>query len=174
MKISRRKSVLAVVVIIIITLSAAVAVLAAQPGSVEDPLVTRSYLDERINQLMTLITGTNPSSQPSNTNVDKDAIVKEVLASVSQQAGSAYVPVNVQNGLTVIGREGTEIILRSGTAVAYSAAANGLVDITDGSELLNGATVTANHLLLVPRGDGRGVKATSDVWLMVKGGYEVR
>ena len=46
--------------------------------------------------------------------------------------------------------------------------------MTDASEIYNGYSLTKNHLCLIPRGDGRGVVATSDsVYIMVRGDYTI-
>ncbi len=68
-----------------------------------------------------------------------------------------------------------EIILRSGRATAYlDGNDNGLADLTDGGELMEGDSLVANHLLMIPRGDGRGLKITSEeAYIMVRGGYTI-
>ena len=79
----------------------------------------------------------------------------------------------VPAGHTLLGHAGAEIILRSGNAVAVSGP-DGMVNVTAGADLIGGQTVPHNNLLLVPRTDGRGMSFTTDAWLMVKGGYEIR
>ena len=68
-----------------------------------------------------------------------------------------------------------EIILRSGHAAAYLGGNdNGLADLTDGGELMEGDSLVSNHLLMIPRGDGRGVRITSaEAYIMVRGGYRI-
>ena len=87
---------------------------------------------------------------------------------------TAYTPINLIAGQTMIGGEGCEIILRSGLATAIGNATNGVSDITAGKDLMTGAEVKANHLLLVPRSDGRGITATTDIWVMVRGEYVIK
>ncbi len=48
-----------------------------------------------------------------------------------------------------------------------------MADLTDGSNLNGGSSVTKNHLLLVPREDGRGIACATDCYVMVKGSYTV-
>lgn len=156
----------------------------AQPGSAEDPLVSQSYVDGKINQIMSLITGAAASAGSGS----YDEIVSDVMAQIEylygaklnasdtagvsgQQQTDRYVPVSASPGQVIIGEEGTEIILRSGTAAAYCPGPNGLVDVTDGGELLHNHTVKANHMLIVPRGDGRGVQVQTDAWFIIKGDY---
>ncbi|MCL2462149.1 MAG: hypothetical protein FWF44_05735 [Defluviitaleaceae bacterium] len=129
-------------------------------GSAADPVVTQSYVDQKYNQLLTMIQNmaqgqTAPSGSPDNA------------------AASSYTPVSASAGQTIICGEGTEIILRSGAAVAYCQGENGLSDVTQAVDLTNGMKLTANHLLIVPRADGRGVSVTADAWFLIKGDYTI-
>ncbi|MCL2353845.1 MAG: hypothetical protein FWC69_04360 [Defluviitaleaceae bacterium] len=112
----------------------------SNPGGVEDPLVTRSYL-------------------------------YQLLGSTSQPF--IFTPVQVFAGQTIIGGEGTEIILRSGQGQAHVPGPDGIVNITSGLDMQQGASITANHFLIIPRADGRGVFALTDAWFLVKGDYEI-
>lgn len=118
------------------------------PGDSSDPLVTLGYLEERLDK----VTG----------NVQSD---KFILLDESDLNG----------GDILVGKEGTEIILRGGRATAYGVARHeGLSNLTSGSSIdSNGTTIPANSHLLVPR-DGRGIKIESgEAWVMVKGEYTI-
>ena len=84
-----------------------------------------------------------------------------------------YTPLQLTAGQRLIGKEGTEIILRSGEATAIDNGANGISDITAGADLMTGTQVALNHLLLVPRSDGRGITAVTDIWVMIRGDYTI-
>ena len=88
-------------------------------------------------------------------------------------AKTAYTPVQLTAGQRMIGTAGTEIILRSGLATAIGNSENGIADLTGGADLMTGASVELNHLLLVPRSDGRGITAVTDIWVMVRGEYSI-
>ncbi len=162
----------------------------AQPGSAEDPLVTKSYVDGKISQ----ITGVSPSTGTSSSS-GNEAIVNDVLAqleiiygiskkvgtgsantssSSSKPEGEAFEPVFASAGQIVVGLEGAEIILRSGKAVAYCPGENGVINVSKGIDLKNGDEVDLNNMLIVPRSDGRGISATTDIWVIIKGGYEIK
>lgn len=152
-------------------------VFAAAIGTESDPLVSKSYVDSKISEVLTLINGTGGTT----TATDTDAIVAEVLAKINDSdatggsvAALGYVPVSVQVGQTIYGNEGTELILRAGKGTAVINGVDGVVDITTGGELLNGGKAVKNHLLIVPRDDGRGIKVTEAAWFLVKGGYEIK
>jgi hypothetical protein len=100
-------------------------------------------------------------------------VTKSYVDKQLSEAGGIFVPLEVAAGKRIIGGAGTEIILRSGEAAAIGNESNGISDLTEGLDLQTGAAVSRNHLLLVPRDDGRGLSATSDVWLMVRGPYTI-
>ncbi len=81
--------------------------------------------------------------------------------------------VELPAGKRLIGSAGTEIIVRSGTATAVDTALGGLSDVTEGKDLRSGDIAPANHLLIVPRDDGRGITATTSLFVMVRGSYRV-
>jgi hypothetical protein len=101
--------------------------------------------------------------------VTKSYVDKQLAA-----VGGVFTPVEITAGKRLIGGAGAEIILRSGEAVIVSGGSNGVSDLTGGSDLPAGAPVSPNHLLLVPRDDGRGLAAHSDLWVMVRGPHTVQ
>ncbi len=81
--------------------------------------------------------------------------------------------VTVPPGQKLVAEEGTEIIVRAGKGTAIASANGGLADLTAGRDLKNGEVVALNHLLVVPRTDGRGLAAVTMVVALVRGGYTV-
>jgi len=174
--------ILFIVVLLVMSAFAATAFYAA--GSSDDPLVPRSYVDQRFNELNSMIaaiTANQPPQAPqAGANlVERDAVVAEVLTIIDQiygqldASGNAYQPVSVPGGSTLFGAEGTEIILRSGRAAARVPGQNGIIDSTAGLDLMNGAEISQNHNLIIPREDGRGVTALTDAWFIVRGEYTI-
>ena len=86
----------------------------------------------------------------------------------------SYLPVRLDAGQKLIGDEGTEIILRSGEATSIDNGVNGVSDITEGLDLMTGNKVAANHLLLIPRKDGRGIVVSTEAWVMIRGNYTIQ
>jgi len=80
-----------------------------------------------------------------------------------------YRVVEVAAGQRVIGEAGTEMVLRAGQATAIVSDLGGLLDLTAGIDTPGGAEIPANHLIVIPRSDGRGFYAVTDLTLMVKG-----
>ena len=128
------------------------------PGSEQDPVVTLSYVNAQIDNLRAY--------------VDSKALNPESQGETSTMI--SYDIVNLKTNQKLIGKESTEIILRSGEAEAIDNGVNGISDLTEGKDLLSGDTVITNHLLIVPRDDGRGIKAITEIYVMVKGGYEIQ
>ncbi|NLB24258.1 MAG: hypothetical protein GX828_02285 [Clostridiales bacterium] len=83
----------------------------------------------------------------------------------------AFKVLNLKEGQTLIGKEGTEIIIRSGEITAIDNGANGVSDITQGTDLMTGTKCKANHFLIIPRSDGRGIKALTESYVMIRGDY---
>ena len=129
-------------VTVLIAATAAVGAETYEPGSENDPVVTKSYVDSKI------------------------------AAISSDGEGSVFQPVDA--GDKLIGGEGTEIILRSGEAKAITNGTNGISDLTSGKDLSQGAAISQNHLLLVPRADGRGISAVTGTWVLIKGSYTIQ
>lgn len=114
---------------------------------------------------------TDPGS--SSDPVVTKSYVDAQIATLKASASTSFTVIFVESGKTLYGEEGTELILRSGTAVAVDNGTNGLSDLTKATELMSGGTVEKNHLIIVPRDDGRGISAKTDIYVMVKGGYSI-
>ena len=118
---------------------------AVQPGSADDPVVTKSYVDQAI---------------------------KSVTGGSSSGGMTQVINVSLTAGQQLIANASTEFIVRAGNTKAYSKDGSGIPDLTDGKDLANGVAVPKNHLLLFPR-DGRGVTALTSSIVMVRGSYTV-
>ncbi|MDR2183144.1 MAG: hypothetical protein LBE55_03120 [Clostridiales bacterium] len=144
--------------------------ISANPGGEEDPLAAVSYVDMRIEELKQLI-----NAQSADRQVNTEAVVNEVLADIAGFFGGnmAFVPVHVYAGQTILGGEGVEIIRRSGGALAHVPGPDGLVNASAGLDLDHGHPITANHLIIIPREDGRGIRATQDSWFIIRGDFTI-
>ncbi len=150
-----KKGILALVVLSIILGGS---VVFSEPGSEKDPLISLSFLEKRLEQFKNYI--------------------DERLANVD--SGSNSYPANrlevveIVAGQSLIGKAGTEIILRGGKARVIAGELGGLSDVTGGKDLGMDVLVPDNHLLIVPRNDNRGVAAITDAIFLVRGEYEIR
>ncbi len=130
----------------------------AAPGSSSDPVVTKSYVDSVVAGLQTKL----------------DALEMAQNTTGSAVTASSFTVVTVPAGSKLIGGEGAQFILRSGSATAIDNGADGVSDLTAGVDLKGGAAVAKNHLLLVPRNDGRGISCSSKCYVMVLGEYTLQ
>lgn len=157
----KKKSLITIALVAALAMVAAVTVYAvANYGSREDPLVTSSYLQDVVQPRM-------EDAYRSTLN----GAIGEMEAQFADQvaaAGGTYVLVTLDNGQTLTGRAGTEVLMRSGAAVTQSAA----VDLTSGSTAAVGTKLTENHLYLL-QADGAGVRASAGTTVMVRGSYSV-
>ena len=127
---------------------------AAGAGSETDPVVTKSYVDGLISSL-------------------KEELKTEIANTPAQSAGGdSFVAVKIEQGKKVVCGAGTEVILRSGTAQAVDNETNdGIPDLTSGTNIKGGRNLTPNHLLIIPKADGRGIFCSDESWIMIKGSY---
>ena len=149
----KKSLVVLIVAALCLAMSLGVAVYAANAGSADDPVITKSYLDSVIDD------------------------IKNSVGSGSGGGGEYKVLEGLDAGTIVVGGASTEMILRSGSALAYipSSASGGISDLTSGSNLANGKAISANHLLLFPRDDGRALQVTkNNTYIMVKGEYSIQ
>lgn len=141
---------------------------ATTPGSVSDPVVTKSYVDEQIKKLTgsSVSTG-NSSNQTSQTPQSSNTPASNATLEV----------VSVNSGQTLMLLAGSEAVIRAGKGIAYSGDTNGLSDLTAGQDISPGKSVPSNHLIWFPR-DGRGITADPNVksalTVLVKGPYYIQ
>lgn len=156
-----------------------------QPGSVDDPIITKSYFEQNIAKQV--------AEEFAKQTINEEKIKQIIAAELAKQGAStgsgtngnsqqAVVPdsgltvVKLQQGQTLYGGAGTEIIVRTGKVIAVSSDDNGIPDVTSGKDIAAGATVELNHLLIVPR-EGRGIKPDTknkqEIYVMVRGSYSI-
>jgi hypothetical protein len=161
--------------------------LTTTPGTVDDPLVSKSYLDEQVEKLVgreldAMQKGFN--QQLTDAIATNQAQAKQDLAqelkkmresAVSAQTNYEIVP--VKSGQMIVLGGGAEAIVRQGKAQLFSPDANGISNITVGKALFNRDQLVNDHLLVFPR-DGRGIFQQSnfkaDLIVMVRGGYQIK
>jgi hypothetical protein len=123
---------------------------ADEPGTSVDPLVTKSYVTEFVGRYFQENIGT---------------AVKKIL-SETDAGGAQWQIKTVSAGQDFTGGAGTELILRTGTAFVLDPPGSGIPDLTSGTNLTTGKVVPPNHLILIPRADGRGIRAQTTVVIM--------
>ena len=132
---------------------------ASNYGTSSDPLITLSYLNDTLTpQLM----------EDFQAELDKAA-----AGQGSGGSADSYKVVTLSQGQTITGSVGCEFLLRIGSAAVKAADTPGLVDISSGGSIDNGAALTTNHLYMVTI-EGHGISATaSTVKVLVRGSYTI-
>jgi len=164
---------------------------AGQPGSDADPLVTKSYVDQKIAQLSAQIgtgsgsgSGTVNNSTVAQLQTDVGDLTKFIIDALTEietlkarvaSLESGYTVVEAKTGQKIILSGGSEAILRSGSAVAIVGTSGGLVDASIGGDIdKNGMKIPVQHLLISARTDGRGLSITSNSYLLIRGAYTIK
>ena len=133
-------------------------------GSSNDPLVKKSYVDSKVTQLQKTV-------EVQASMID---LLTQEINNMGKEESSNYEVVTVPAGQSIVGKQGTEIIVRSGNGQVLASDGGGLQDMTEGTDLLGGSEIPKYHLVIIPREDGRGIYATKDLIVMVRGGYNIQ
>lgn len=186
-KLINNKRFLIPVLILIVLVSCVTIVNAAlsDAGSAGDPLVTLSYVEERITETKDyiteifdiLFTSTNNNSTKIDNLLQENTELKaqiEELEGKTGGSGASLEVIHLTKGEILTCSAGTEIIFRSGKANAIASGLGGLSDVTGAVDIKSGENIPLNHLLIVPRSDGRGAIIIEDAYIMIRGEYQVK
>lgn len=142
----------------------------SQPGTANDPLVTKSYVDElvqkKVAEEVAKIKGsiTAPTSTPTPTPTP--------VTTPGESEGVTVI--ELKAGQILYAAAGAEFIVRTGKTLIVSSDDNGVPDVTSGKDIAPNGTIETNHLLIFPR-EGRGIKPDpknkDGIFVMVKGNY---
>lgn len=133
-----------------------------EPGSDQDPIVSKSYVDAAASK--------------------GDAVIKQLQTEIenlktqisqSGGGGEGFKVVELDAGQVILTGGGTEILLRQGPAKSVAGQYGGLADTTAAKDLAAGITVATNHLLISSRDDGRGMKASGKCYILARGSYKI-
>ena len=163
-------------------------------SSESDPLISLSYLEKIVlpsfkAEIMNEITGTAVDLTGDALLGEANENATEVSAPVADNAESAdgqesttlpsatYTLIELSQGELIMAESICEFIVRPGSHVACVSPfeAQGIADITNGKEVLDGEEVSINAYCLIPRGgDGRGLKVVGEkAYIMIRGDYTI-
>lgn len=142
---------------------------AATPTSTSSSpvLYDKTYIDALETELKTLI----------QTNDAQKKVVELEKELADLKASMTFKIIKLQTGQTLVGGDSCEIIVRTkNKVVAYvsSTATGGVSNLISGKDIKNGEIIPDNQLLLVPKADGRGIKANAPADIMIKGTYTIK
>lgn len=124
-------------------------------GTKDDPLITKSYLDEVLTpELM--------------------AELEAQLNAAGSDTDAAFKVLTLSKGQTVTCQVGCEVMLRIGTATASGADSPVMVDTTSGSTLENGGALVKNHLYMVTIVNNGFTAYADTTKVLISGSYTVK
>lgn len=135
-------------------------------GSEDDPLVTLSYLNDTVTP--SIMEDLDSSLDAKSEELSGD------FQKLASESTSGYESVTLKKGETLICSIGTELLLRSGTAVSAGSESPYLIDETGGVSMsATDISLTVNHMYMVTSAGG-GAKVSSDeAVLLVRGAYTI-
>ncbi len=159
-----------------VTSAATLAVPAYATGSKADPLVTKSYIEQKLIPQIMDLAATKVSAafgaifQKTLSRLNLFGANSANLATLAENAAQSRLrsgQLTLKTGDTLTGSPGTLVTLISGTCAA---AGKPVIDITDGVEIAAGAQLKIRHRFMLTEVAGSGVRAVSDAVLTVEGG----
>ncbi|TYQ16777.1 UNVERIFIED_CONTAM: hypothetical protein Cloal_3350 [Acetivibrio alkalicellulosi] len=159
-----------ILVLFVILSIAVVHIVQAVYAEEEDSITvaTSCYVDFKINELK------QEADLKITELTSKIEDLEKELQEIEQYGKFVALELN-QDQRLITGASG-EIILRGGKAKAIGGEGGGLSDITagTGADINTDEDVPLNHLLLISRDDGRGLRVVSSkAWVLVKGPYTI-
>lgn len=145
-------------------------------GSVTDPLVTLSYLNNTFTrQVQDMVDQT-----VNERKAEMEQSLRTILAgsggagmSAPSSENALFSVVTLNQGQTLEGDVGCEVMLRVGSAVCGSDDSVGLIDTTSGGVLGSGQALSANHLYMVTISTRRVTATAPTVKVLVRGPYTI-
>ena len=171
----------AVVLSILLIVGVSTAAGAAGYGSQEDPLITMSYLnDVFVPEMMQKVEEVFSGLQERYFAMFDSRLqqytqqVQEMLTAPAAGTDEVFTVLTLTRGQMLTATAGSELLIRSGSAVSYGESGTLLSDVTSGDVLSEmGTTLAENHMYVVTS-TGSGIYAASDqVTLLIRGEYTV-
>lgn len=151
----------------------------AATGDQSDPLISLSYLqqtvlpdilrqvEEKVAPQQTQL-GTELSAQIAQYKTDMQALVGS-----SSTGSDSYTLVTLSKEQTMYLNLGCEVLLRVGSAKVNANSSPALIDMTSGSTISNGTSLTKNHLYMSTIADRTLTPTADTVKLLVRGSYSI-
>lgn len=152
----------------------------ATGGDQSDPLVTLSYLEQvalpGVVREVETKTATRQAEleQTLTDQIDKYQKEASELAASNSGDSASYTLVTLTSGQTMAMEVGCEVLLRVGTAKVNSNTDPALIDLSTGSTINAGTSLTKNHLYMATIPDRTLTPTAATVKVLVRGGYSVK
>lgn len=167
-----KKRILTIALVILLMAGVSIgtwAIATSSYGTSSDPLITLSYLNDTLMPQILADFQTEMDEKVGELTAEFESQIRELEGRLSQYSGGdVFAALSLRAGQSVTCQEGTEIMLRSGAAEAWSE----LSDLTSGESLASSGALIKNHMyVVVSAGGGLGIK--SDVVILIRGTYTV-
>ncbi len=175
MKVTKKIKCILTVGALLISACVTAAAVHAYDGT-SDPVISLSYLKQYIQTMI------NPQLNTMQARIDALELELESLRGEDTSANPSdfsleqYTVLHVMQGTVVNASAACDIMLRAGEAEAVvpESAQGNLSDYTVGNEIEDGQSIPLNHMILIARGDGRGVRVVSaEAYIMIRGEYTI-
>lgn len=175
MKLTKRVKTILVCAALVVAAGVSAVAVDAYDGT-SDPVISLSYLKQYIQTMV------DPQLQSMQQQIAAMEAELEVLRNADPSTDTEtptmeqYTVLHVMQGTVVNASAACDIMLRAGEALAVvpATAQGNLSDYTAGCEITHGQPIPADHMILIPRGDGRGVLVTSaEAYIMIRGEYTI-
>ena len=147
----------------------------AAPGGQGDPLVTVSYLEKVYTGYIEDLLRRDVEAQAQTIQADLEqriAALEEASREARAVSAGTFRLVTLEEGQTLSGDRGIELILRIGDAAVAAQNSPGLVDATTSGSLEDGQSLEKNHLYLITIPEN-GIRASGRAVLIVRGDYVI-
>jgi hypothetical protein len=179
-----------IVIVLIVVTSWSIAATESKsvtPGSADDPIITKSYVDEQVAKLVaTELSKMKQSFEQQMTEQVKEAketaqatFVEELkkMKQVAEMESANVKLVTIKPGYWLQLQLGAEVILRKGKAISANPERSGISNVTTGKSVGHRELIPADHLLMFSK-DSRGIQHSSfskvNLVVLVKGNHAIK
>jgi len=177
----KKKLIIAVSVLAAVALIAGLTTLAATTyGTKSDPLVTLSYINTTVTPNINAALEDSIAASEKSLAASFDAKISDFEKDIAQSSDGAsaasdtFTLVTLSNGQTLTCSVGTELLLRTGSAVSNGASSPRLINETDATSITSsGKALEKNNMYMVTI-QSNGIKATANnTRVLVCGTYTI-
>ena len=151
----------------------------AATGDATDPLISLSYLQQTV--LPGIFSQVDVKAKEKQTELERSLSNQitqykadvQAMGSTSEPSSHSYTLVTLTQGQTLQPSVGCELLLRVGTAKVNAAYSPALVDVSAGSTINNGTSLTKNHLYMATIAGHTVVPTAATVKILVRGEYTI-
>lgn len=144
----------------------------AEPGSSGDPLITKSYLEQRLTELGKTTTSSSSTEEIKALQQENENLKKQVQTLQQEIEKQKFKKVTIKKGKSLVVKYGSQFVFYSGQASFKTTNNSYIVDLTKQEHVANGASATMYHNYLIR--SQSSLVAVKDAVVYVRGNYTVQ